>query len=95
MVGFAYVEVNGRAGILITSKSGSVQGDPLSSILFLIAMEPLNWLLPADFMEMKNTTEKGITMGPLLYGDDNVTPLPLEGQISYVIFCLSMKNILW
>jgi hypothetical protein len=42
LVGYAQVEVNGRRGILITIKTGSGQGDPLSSILFLIGSEPLN-----------------------------------------------------
>jgi hypothetical protein len=36
LVDFARVEVNGRRGILITIKTGSGQGDPLSSIFFLI-----------------------------------------------------------
>jgi hypothetical protein len=49
LVGYAYVEVNGRPGILITIKTGSGQGDPLSSILFLIATEPLNRLLASLF----------------------------------------------
>ncbi len=39
------MEVNGRRGILITIKTGSGQGDPLSSILFLIGLEPLNRLI--------------------------------------------------
>jgi hypothetical protein len=45
LVGYAYVEVNGRRRLLITIKTGSGQGDPLSSILFLIATEPLNRFL--------------------------------------------------
>ncbi len=45
LVGFAYVEVNGWVGTLITIKTGSGQGDPLSSILLIIATEPLNRLL--------------------------------------------------
>ncbi len=40
--GFAYVEVNGKKGLLITVRTGSGQGDPVSSILFLLATEPLN-----------------------------------------------------
>jgi hypothetical protein len=42
LVGFVYVEVNVRGGILITIKTGSGQGDTLSSNLFLIATEPLH-----------------------------------------------------
>ncbi len=42
LVGYAYVEVNGRKGLVITIQTGSGQGDPLSSILFLMASEPLN-----------------------------------------------------
>ncbi len=48
LVGFAYVEVNGWAGILLIIRTGSGQGDPLSSILFLIATEPLNRPLPGN-----------------------------------------------
>jgi hypothetical protein len=40
LIGYAYVEVNGRKGLVITIKTGSGQGDPLSSIL--LATEPLN-----------------------------------------------------
>jgi hypothetical protein len=57
LVGFAYVEVNGRAGILIPIKTGSGQGDPLSSILFLIALEPLNSLLATSFPELMYSTD--------------------------------------
>jgi hypothetical protein len=60
LVGFAYVEVNGRAGILITIKTGSDQGDPLSSILFLIASEPLKRLLATSFPELMYSTEEGV-----------------------------------
>jgi hypothetical protein len=35
LVGYVNVEVNGRRGILITIKTGSRQGDPLSSVLLL------------------------------------------------------------
>jgi hypothetical protein len=77
LVGFAYVAVNGRAGILITIKTGSGQGDPLSSILFLIATEPLNRILATGFRELMYCTEEGVVVGPLLYADDNLTPMAL------------------
>jgi hypothetical protein len=43
--GFTYVEVSGRTSILITIKTDSGQGDPLSSILFLITTEPHNHIM--------------------------------------------------
>jgi hypothetical protein len=78
LVGYAYVEVNGRKGILITIKTGSGQGDPLSSILFLISTEPLNRILCSSFMELMYTAEDDITVGPILYADDNLTPLAVQ-----------------
>jgi hypothetical protein len=78
LVGYAYVEVNGRRGILITIKTGSGQGDPLSSILFLISTEPLNRILCSSFMELMYTAEDNITVGPILYADDNLTPLAIQ-----------------
>jgi hypothetical protein len=77
LVGYAYVEVNGRAGILITIKTGSGQGDPLSSILFLIATEPLNRILATGLRELMDRLEEGVINGPLLYADDNITPMAL------------------
>jgi hypothetical protein len=78
LVGYAFVEVNGRSGILISIKTGSSQGDPLSSILFLIATEPLNRLLASSFPEFMHTSEEAVTVGPVLYADDNLTPLSLD-----------------
>jgi hypothetical protein len=78
LVGYAYVEVNGRRGILITIKTGSGQGDPLSSILFLISTEPLNRILCSSFLELMYVAEDNVTVGPILYADDNLTPLSLQ-----------------
>ncbi len=49
LVRYAKVEVNGQREILITIKTRSGQGDPLSSILFLIGSEPLNKLIASCF----------------------------------------------
>jgi hypothetical protein len=49
LIGYAYVEVNGRKGLLITVRTGSGQGDPISSILFLMATEPLNRALAQNY----------------------------------------------
>jgi hypothetical protein len=78
LVGYAYVEVNGRRGILIIIKTGSGQGDPLSSILFLISTEPLNRILCSSFLELMYVAEDNIMVGPILYADDNLTPLAIQ-----------------
>jgi len=71
------VEVNGRKGILITIRTGSGQGDPLSSILFLLASEPLNRALVARHTNLMYITNEGLRTGPKVYADDNLLPLSL------------------
>jgi hypothetical protein len=75
LTGFAYVEVNGKKGLLITVRTGSGQGYPISSILFLLATEPLNWAIAPNY---RNSTEGNITIGPILFADDNLNPLAIE-----------------
>ena len=65
LVGYAYVEVNGRKGLVITIKTGSGQGDPLSSILFLLATEPLNLSIAQNNRNLMYNTEGGINVGPV------------------------------
>jgi hypothetical protein len=77
LVGYAQVEVNGRRGILITIRTGSGQGDPLSSILFLIGSEPLNRLIAPSFPNLMYVTREGIRVGPVIFADDNLSPLSL------------------
>jgi hypothetical protein len=74
----ARVEVNGRKGILITIKTGSGQGDPLSSILFLIGSEPLNKIIAMKLAQIMYTTMEGVTVGPILFADDNLSPTKLQ-----------------
>jgi hypothetical protein len=74
----ARVEVNGKKVILITVKTGSGQGDPLSSILFLIGSEPLNRLIVAKFAEIMYTTMERIKVGSILFADDNLSPTKIE-----------------
>jgi hypothetical protein len=78
LIGMARVEVNGRKGILITVKTGSGQGDPLSSILFLIGSEPLNRLIVAKFAEIMYTTMERVKVGAILFADDNLSPTKLD-----------------
>ncbi len=73
LVGFGYVEVYGRKGILITVKTGSGQGEPLSSILFLITTVPLNRILATAFSELMYIASEGMLVGPLLYADHDLT----------------------
>jgi hypothetical protein len=77
LVGYAQMEVNGRRGILITIRTGSGQGDPLSSILFLIGSEPLNRLIASSFPHLMYVTREGIRVGPVIFADDKLSPLSL------------------
>jgi hypothetical protein len=77
LVGYAKVEVNGRKGILITIRTGSGQGDPLSSILFLIGSEPLNRLIANCFPNLVYVTREGVRVGSVIFADDNLSPLSL------------------
>ncbi|MFN9910098.1 MAG: hypothetical protein ACK56F_28960, partial [bacterium] len=77
LVGFAYVEVNGKKGLLITVRTGSGQGDPISSILFLLATEPLNRALSQNYRNLMYTTEGNTTIAPILFADDNLNPLSI------------------
>jgi hypothetical protein len=77
LVGFAYSEVNGCKNILIIIKTRNGQGDHLSSIKFLVAMEPLNRILATAFSKLMYTTEEGVLVGPLLYAYDYLMPLSL------------------
>jgi hypothetical protein len=54
---------------------GSGQGDPLSSILFLIGSEPLNRLIASSFPNLMYVTREGIRVGPVIFADDNLSPL--------------------
>ncbi len=78
MAGFAYVEVNGKKGLLITVRTGSGQGDPISSILFLLATEPLNRALAQNYRNLMYSTVGDLTIGPILFADDNLNPLSIE-----------------
>ncbi len=76
-MGYAKVEVNGRRGILITIRTGSGQGDPLSSILFLIGSETLNRLIAKCFPNLMYVTREGVRVGSIIFADDNLSPLSL------------------
>ena len=75
------VEVNGQLGELRKVGTGSGQGDPLSSVIFNIATEPLNRAITARTTQLVYKTVEGRTVNPIIYADDNINPLSLtEGQ---------------
>ena len=77
LTGTAYVEVNGRAGMLITIKTGSGQGDPPSSSLFLVASEPINLAIIAISREISYQDRGGLRPNSTLFADDNINPTSL------------------
>jgi hypothetical protein len=68
-VRFACVEVNRWKGILITIKTVSEQRNRLSSVLLLIATEPLNRSLATAFLELMYASGDGVLLGPILCAD--------------------------
>jgi hypothetical protein len=56
-------------GLLVTVRTGSGQGDPISSILFLLATvtEPLNRILAQNYRNLMYTTKGNLTIGPILF----------------------------
>jgi len=80
LVVFAFVEVNVKTGLVITIPTGSGQGDPLSSILFLIATKPPNLTLSTNLRGLMYTTEGGLSIGPILFVDGNLNPLFLPSS---------------
>ncbi len=78
LIGFAYVEVNAKKGILITVQTGSGQGDPISSIFFLLATEPLNRALTQNYRHLMYKTRGNTSVGPILFAGDNLNPLSIR-----------------
>jgi len=77
LTGTAYVEVNGRSGMLITIKTGSGQGDPPSSSLFLVASEPINLAIIAISRAISYQDRGGLRPNSTLFADDNINPTSL------------------
>ncbi len=75
LVGEGYV--NGRKGLVINIKTCSGQEDPLSSILFLFATEPLNL---SNAQNNRNFIQhwRRNRRGPILFADGNLNPLHLS-----------------
>jgi hypothetical protein len=71
-LGYAKLEVNGQNDILITIKTGSGQGDLLSSIIFHSGSEPLKKQIVTKFLEIMYVTSEEVTVGPILFSDDNL-----------------------
>jgi len=78
LIGFAFVEVNGKMGAVITIKTGSGQGDPMSSSLFLVGSEPFNLAISQLFRAIMYQDRAGLKPGPILFADDNLNPLALR-----------------
>jgi hypothetical protein len=72
------VEVNSWKGIIITIYTGSVQRDTVSSVLFLTGSEPLNKLIATKFPEIINVISEGVTLRPILFADDDLSPLKFQ-----------------
>jgi hypothetical protein len=82
LTGFAYVEVNGKKGFLITIRTGSGQGGSYLQHPFptVLATEPLNRVLAQNYRNLMYSTEGNLTIGPILFAADNLYPLSIERE---------------
>ena len=78
LTGIIQIEVNGNLSEGFTIKVGSGQGDPISSILFLIATEPLNRTLLKHLVLLFYATQNLQKHGLLLFADDNLALMNLK-----------------
>jgi len=78
--GRARVEINGHYGKKIEILIGSGQGDPLSAIIFIIGIEPLNRVLQKTLKEHFFENEQGIKIGTVVYADDNLTTYNFQNE---------------
>ncbi len=76
--GQALIEVNDQLSPAFQIATGSGQGDPLSSTLFIIAIEPLNRALVHNLQHIFYVTTEGIKIGLLSFADDNLSLLMLQ-----------------
>ena len=70
--------MNGKTGILFIIKTGSGQGDPISSILFLISTEPLNRALVQQTAHIMYKTINNHSFGGFFFADDNLAGLNIR-----------------
>ena len=75
--GKAIVEVNGIQGNPVEIRTGSGQGDPISSPLFNIGSEPLNRALVQLFSHIHYKINNK-TIPPQIFADDNLTAYQLQ-----------------
>lgn len=80
LFGYAQVEVNGRKGIMFIIKNGSGQGDPLSSIIFVISIEPLLRILNEQLNNVFYKIDDTLIFGPAFYADDNLNALDIQSE---------------
>jgi hypothetical protein len=59
-------------------KTGSGQGDPLVNVLFLNGSKPLDCLIATKLSEIMYATSEEVTVGPILFANENLSPLKLQ-----------------
>jgi hypothetical protein len=83
-------------GLLVTVRTGSGQGDPISSNLFLLASEPLNRILAQNYRNLMYTTKGNLTIGPILFAMMTTSILyQLREGMIYDQSSTSTKNTQW